>query len=95
MSDHKEESVDIAPSVVAENLGFRKWLYAWLLDPTIEGNYQKPIDNFIALLIVGNLFALVLENVPRIAEPNQNLFHWFGFIWRPRTRNSKVLVCRG
>ena len=80
MSDHKDVPVDIAPSVVAENLGFRKWLYAWLLDPTIEGNYQKPIDNFIALLIVGNLFALLLENVPGIAQPNQHLFHWFDII---------------
>ena len=80
MSDHKEESVKIAPSVVSENLGFRKWLYSWLLDPNIQGNYQKPINNFIALLIVGNVFALVLENVPGIAEPNRHLFHWFDII---------------
>ena len=80
MSDPQQQPVEIAPSVVSEKLGFRKWLYSWLLDPNIPGNYQKPIDNFIAILIVGNLFALLLENVPGIAEPNRNLFHWFDVI---------------
>ena len=79
MSAHKE-SVEIATSIVSDQLPFRRWLYAWLLDPNIEGNYQKSLDRFIALLIVGNLFALLLEQVPGILEPNRHLFHWFDVV---------------
>jgi hypothetical protein len=45
---------------ISSDLPFRKWLYAWLLDPHIEGNYQKPIEHWIGILIVANLFALGL-----------------------------------
>ncbi|NBT56918.1 MAG: ion transporter, partial [Betaproteobacteria bacterium] len=55
----------------------RKWLYAWLLDPTIPGNYQKGIDKWIGILIVVNLFALVFEHVPAVFELNKHLFHYF------------------
>ena len=76
----QKETIEVAQSAVSEKLPLRKWLYAWLLDPNIEGNYQRSIDGFIALLIVGNLFALLLEHVPGIFEPNRNLFHWFDVI---------------
>ena len=76
MNKTKNETV-IAPVVVSDKLPLRKWLYSWLLDPAIDGNYHKFIENFIALLIVGNLFALLLEHVPGIIEPNRQLFHWF------------------
>ena len=79
MSEHDSNTV-IAQTVVSDKLPLRKWLYSWLLDPAIEGNYHKPIENFIALLIVGNLFALLLEHVPGIVEPNRQLFHWFDVI---------------
>ena len=79
MSENKA-SVEIATSIVSDQLPFRRWLYSWLLDPNIEGNYQKSIDSFIALLIVGNLFALLLEQVPGILEPNRHLFHWFDIV---------------
>jgi len=79
MSETKE-SVEIATSIVSDQLPFRRWLYSWLLDPNIEGNYQKSLDRFIALLIVGNLFALLLEQVPGILEPNRHLFHWFDIV---------------
>ena len=29
---------------IPSQLPLRKWLYAWLLDPTIPGNHQKGID---------------------------------------------------
>jgi len=58
-------------------LPFRKMLYSWLLDPNIKGNYQKTVDNSIALLILLNLLALLFEHVPRIYEPYQFWFHYF------------------
>ena len=75
-----DSNTEIAQTVVSDKLPLRKWLYSWLLDPAIEGNYHKTIENFIALLIVGNLFALLLEQVPGIVEPNRQLFHWFDVI---------------
>ena len=62
---------------ISSDLPLRKWLYAWTMDPTIEGNYQKFIDKWISILIVANLFALLFEHVPGIFEPNAHLFHYF------------------
>jgi len=62
---------------IAKNIPFRKWIYSWLLDPNIRGNYQKDIDRWIAILIVANLFALLFEHVPSVFEPNKHLFHAF------------------
>ena len=62
---------------IPRDLPLRKWLYAWLLDPHIEGNYQQFIDKWISILIVVNLFALLFEQVPAIFEPNAHLFHYF------------------
>jgi len=55
----------------------RKWLYDWTLNPNIPGNFQKSIDSWVGILIVANLFALVLEHVPALFEPNKQLFHYF------------------
>lgn len=62
---------------ISNQLPMRKWLYAWLLDPHIPGNYQKDIDKWIGILIVVNLFSLVFEHVPAVYEANKNLFHYF------------------
>ena len=62
---------------ISRDLPLRKWLYAWTLDPNIQGNYQKFIDKWISILIVVNLFALLFEQVPAIFEPNAHLFHYF------------------
>ena len=62
---------------ISSDLPLRKWLYAWLLDPHIEGNYQQFIDKWVSVLIVVNLFALLFEQVPAIFEPNAHLFHYF------------------
>ena len=62
---------------ISNQLPMRKWLYAWLLDPHIPGNYQKGIDKWIGILIVVNLFALVFEHVPTVYEANKHWFHYF------------------
>jgi voltage-gated potassium channel len=68
----KDEAANI-PS----DLPMRKWLYAWLLDPTIPGNMQKSVDKWLGILIVANLFTLMFEHVPAIFEPNKTWFHFF------------------
>ncbi len=66
------------PTVKIESgLPLRKWLYSWLLDPTIPGNLQKGFDRWIGILIVVNLFAMLFEHVPAVYEPNKHWFHWF------------------
>jgi voltage-gated potassium channel Kch len=62
---------------IPSGLPLRKWLYAWLLDPTIPGNYQKGVDKWIGILIVVNLFALVFEHVPAVFDLNKHWFHYF------------------
>ena len=62
---------------ISKDLPMRKWLYAWLLDPNIPGNYQKSLDKWISLLIIANLFSLMFEHVPAVFEPNQLLFEIF------------------
>lgn len=61
---------------IPSDLPMRKWLYSWLLDPNIEGNFQKTIDKWISILIVMNLFTLIFEHLPAVYEPNR---HWFEF----------------
>lgn len=68
------------PADISHTLPMRAWLYAWLLNPNIEGNHQKTVDRWIGFLIVGNLFALVFEQVPAIFEPYKHLFHFFDLI---------------
>jgi voltage-gated potassium channel Kch len=62
---------------ISSDLPFREWLYAWLLNPHIEGNYQKTIDRWIAILIVANLFVLIFEHVPAINAVYSTWFHYF------------------
>lgn len=68
---------DHSQTVVPAGLTFRKWLYAWLLDPTVRGNYHKDIDRWIAILIIVNLFALMFEHVPAVYEPYKRWFDLF------------------
>jgi len=62
---------------ISSDLPFREWLYSWLLNPHIEGNYQKTIDRWIGILIVGNLFALMFEQIPAIHQLYSTWFHYF------------------
>jgi voltage-gated potassium channel Kch len=48
-----------------------------MLDPHIEGNYNKTVDRWISILIVANLFALVFEQIPAIFDAYQTWFHYF------------------
>ena len=79
MSDHtlEEQLLHHEEVNISSDLPFRKWLYSWLLDPHIEGNYQKTIDKWIVILIVGNLFALVFEQIPAIFHAYEKWFHFF------------------
>lgn len=65
---------------ISNDLPLRQWVYAWLLDPHIEGNYHKAIDKWIGFLIVANLFALIFEHVPAVFEPYEQLFHVFDLV---------------
>ena len=67
---------DAGPAI-SRDQPFRRWLYDWTLNPNIAGNFQKPLDSWIGILIVVNLFALVLEHVPALYEPYKQLFHYF------------------
>lgn len=58
-------------------LPLRKWLYAWLIDPEIVGNYQKSVDRWISFLIIANLCAIFFEQVEAIYKPYQQWFDWF------------------
>ena len=59
------------------NLPMRKWLYSWLLDPNIPGNFQKDLDKWISILIIVNLFTLMFEHVPAVFEPYRFWFECF------------------
>ena len=72
---HGKKSV--IEEVIPSGQGFRKLLYDWLLNPNYETNYHKEVDNWIGLLIVTNLFAMLFEHVPQVFEPNKELFHVF------------------
>jgi voltage-gated potassium channel Kch len=78
-SVHAKELLGLEESgpQISHDQPFRKWLYDWTLSPNIPGNFQKSIDSWIGILIVANLFALVLEHVPALYEPNKQLFHYF------------------
>jgi voltage-gated potassium channel Kch len=79
MSDHtlEEQLLHHEEVNISSDLPFRKWLYSWLLDPHIEGNYQKSFDKWIVILIVSNLFALVFEQIPAIFQAYEKWFHFF------------------
>ena len=56
--------------------GVGQRIYSFLLDPDVKGNLQKPIENFIACLILLNVGLMMLETIPQIHEPNAKLFHF-------------------
>jgi len=62
---------------IPKNLPFRKWLFSWVFDTNIPGNYQLFLDKWISILIVVNLFVLLFEHVPAVFEPNETWFHNF------------------
>lgn len=69
--------VDSKPADIPKDLPFRKWLYAWMLDPHIPGNFQGSFEKWIGILIIANLFSLIFENVPGIYDPYKPWFEFF------------------
>ncbi len=65
---------------IDHNLPMRKWLYSWLLDPNIPGNFQKDLDKWISYLIIVNLFTLMFEHVPAVYEPHRIWFECFDIL---------------
>lgn len=65
---------------LAEAGSLRRWLYNWLLNSDIEGNFYQSIERWVALLIIANLFALVFEHVPAIYQPYAQWFHVFDLV---------------
>ena len=54
-----EDILEVKTEVnISNQLPMRKWLYSWLLDPHLPGNYQKGIDKWIGILIVGNIIII-------------------------------------
>jgi hypothetical protein len=62
---------------IDSDLPMRKWLYSWLLDPNIPGNFQSALDKWVSILIIVNLFTLMFEHVPAVFEPYQFWFQCF------------------
>ena len=63
------------PEAPPPSLGRR--LYSFLLDPDVEGNLQKPIEHFVATLILLNVGSMLIEQIPEIYEPYRKWFHFF------------------
>jgi len=74
-----KELLDAEPKLadIPRDLPLRKWLYSWVLDPSIPGNFQRSFDKWIGLLIIANLFSLIFETVPGIYEPYKAWFEFF------------------
>ena len=53
-----------------------KRIYSFLLDPDVKGNLQRPIEGFIACLILLNVGLMLLETIPQVYEPYAKLFHF-------------------
>jgi len=68
---------EVKPAEISRDLPFRKWLFSWMLDPAIPGNFQASFDKWIGILIIANLFSLIFENVPGIYEPYKPWFEFF------------------
>ena len=68
---------------ISADLPMRQWLYAWLLNLDIPGNYQNTLDKWIGLLLQANLFTLAFYHVPAVFAPSQALFQVFELVSTP------------
>ncbi len=55
----------------------RRFIYRWLFNTNLDDNYAKSTENFISILIVANLVALIVENIDVVFQPYKSLFHFF------------------
>lgn len=76
-----EDDIDLDASLQFSEAGsLRRWLFNWLLNGEIEGNYSAFIERWVAILIIANLLALVFEHVPAIYQPYAQWFHIFDVV---------------
>ncbi len=57
--------------------GLMQFVYRWLFDHDFKPGLHRQVENAIAALILISVFAIVLEHIPTIYQPNAPLFHWF------------------
>jgi voltage-gated potassium channel Kch len=76
-----EDDIDLDARLRFSEAGsLRRWLFNWLLNGEIEGNYSALIERWVAILIIANLLALVFEHVPAIYQPYAQWFHIFDVV---------------
>ena len=76
-----EDDIDLDARLQFSEAGsLRRWLFNWLLNGEIEGNYSAFIERWVAILIIANLLALVFEHVPAIYQPYAQWFHIFDVV---------------
>ena len=76
-----EDDIDLDARLRFSEAGsLRRWLFNWLLNGEIEGNYSAFIERWVAILIIANLLALVFEHVPAIYQPYAQWFHIFDVV---------------
>jgi len=54
--------------------------YRWLFDQEFKPGFYRQVDTSVAVLILISVFAIVLEHVSEIHQPNAQAFHWFDVI---------------
>ncbi len=64
----------------AQPASLGKRIYQFLLDPDVKDNLQRPIENFIAILILSNVGAMMIEHIPEVYEPYKKWFHFFDVV---------------
>ncbi len=57
--------------------GFRRKLYAFLFDDSVENGAHRSLNRFLFLLILANLIALLLESAPAIEADYRQAFYMF------------------
>ena len=58
----------------------RALIYRWGFDHNFKEGLAARVERFIALLIISNLIALLVEHIPAIYEGNERLFHLFDIV---------------
>ena len=58
----------------------RALIYRWGFDHDFKEGLAARVERFIALLIISNLIALLVEHIPAIYEGNERLFHLFDIV---------------
>lgn len=76
-------NISYAAGKIAERApsgGMMQFAYRWLFDQEFKPGFYRQVDTSVAALILISVFAIVLEHVPEIHQPNAQVFHWFDVI---------------